>query len=134
MLGFTLNRTATVVLAGASVCAVVPVTLTAGTASRRSPGTPVSLAPRQGSQQAPSDTVKNDRKSRQERAPSAQRRRPARSRGGSPGGSPGNSSGGAGVADPRLLPDQPWETEFYVDNSLLAQPRGYAWLTDWRFR
>lgn len=41
----------------------------------------------------------------------------------------------AGELDPRLLPDQPWETEFYVENDLSqASLREMARLATYRIR
>jgi len=41
----------------------------------------------------------------------------------------------AGELDPRLLPDQPWETEFYVENDLpQASLREMARLATFRVR
>lgn len=63
----------------------------------------------------PSDTVKGAKVRDERRAPA----RPRLRRGGS-------GSAPAVRIDPRLVPDQPWETEFYVENDLPVASRAFA--------
>lgn len=74
-----------------------------------------------------SDTAKGER-ARPDRHP-ADGRRPLRSR--NTAAPRGTTGSGGGTMDPRLLPDQPWETEFYVENDLPQPSRSFARLA-WR--